>query len=106
MKNKRPIYVLTILAVIALIVAGYYAYTALFQSRTTGALTASGTVEAAEVLIAPELSGKVSEVLVNEGDHRSRITESFELLAYFFARQRCIVLHTSQPLFRPVERLY
>lgn len=68
MQNKRPIYVLTILAVIVLIAAGYYAYTAFFQSRATGALTASGTVEAAEVLIAPELSGKVSEVLINEGD--------------------------------------
>jgi HlyD family secretion protein len=68
MQNKRPIYVLTILAVIALIAAGYYAYPALFQARATDALTASGTVEAAEVLIAPELSGKVSEVLVNEGD--------------------------------------
>lgn len=68
MQTKRPIYVLTILAVIALIAAGYYAYTTFFQSGKTGALTASGTVEAAEVLIAPELSGKVSEVLVNEGD--------------------------------------
>jgi len=68
MQTKRPIYVLTILAVIALIAAGYYAYTAFFQSGKTGALTASGTVEAAEVLIAPELSGKVSEVIVNEGD--------------------------------------
>ena len=32
------------------------------------ALTASGTVEATEILIAPEISGKVTEVLVNQGD--------------------------------------
>lgn len=68
MQNKRLFNVLIVLILVAVIATGYYTYTTLFQSRTTDALTASGTVEAAEVLIAPELSGKVSEVLVNEGD--------------------------------------
>ena len=68
MQSKNPIKVLIALAVVALIAAGYYAYNTLSKSNNTGALAASGTVEAAEVLIAPELSGKVSEVLVNEGD--------------------------------------
>ena len=68
MQNKRIPSMLVVLVVIILIASGYYAYVTLTKSNKSGALTASGTVEAAEVLIAPELSGKVSEVLVNEGD--------------------------------------
>jgi multidrug resistance efflux pump len=69
MQTKRPIYVLIVLVVAALAAAGYYAYNTYFvASAASGALNASGTVEAAEVLIAPELSGKVTEVLVKEGD--------------------------------------
>ncbi len=68
MQTKRPLSVLIVLVVIALAVAGYYAYTNFAQPTGSAALTASGTVEAADVLIAPELSGKVSQVLVNEGD--------------------------------------
>ena len=33
-----------------------------------GSLTASGTIEATQVKVAPELSGQVAEVLVKEGD--------------------------------------
>jgi HlyD family secretion protein len=39
----------------------------LSQSKTTG-LTASGFIEAEEVTIAPELGGRVTELLVEEGD--------------------------------------
>ena len=69
MQTKRPLSILFVLAVVALLAAGYYAYNTYFvASAASGALTASGTIEAADVLIAPELSGKVTEVLVNEGD--------------------------------------
>ena len=67
MQTKRPPFLIIILVIAALIGGGYYAYT-LTRPTNPGALTASGTVEATEVLIAPELSGKVTEVLVNEGD--------------------------------------
>ncbi len=69
MQTKRPLSLLIVLVLVVLSAAGYYAYTTFSQPGNTGALTASGTVEAADVLIAPELAGKVSEVLVNEGDH-------------------------------------
>lgn len=68
MQNKRIPSIMVVLVVIILIASGYYAYVTLTKSNKSGVLTASGTVEAAEVLIAPELSGKVSEVFVNEGD--------------------------------------
>jgi multidrug efflux pump subunit AcrA (membrane-fusion protein) len=38
------------------------------RAAGNGALDASGTVEAVEVIIAPELSGRVQEVLVEQGD--------------------------------------
>lgn len=37
-------------------------------SATDGPLTASGTIEATEITIAPELAGRVVEVLVSEGE--------------------------------------
>lgn len=38
------------------------------RAAGNGALDASGTVEAVEVVVAPELSGRVTEVLVEQGD--------------------------------------
>jgi len=38
------------------------------RAAGNGALDASGTVEAIEVVVAPELSGRVAEVLVDQGD--------------------------------------
>ena len=66
MQTKRPTFVIVALILVALIAGGYYAYNLVRPVNTD--LTASGTVEATEILIAPELSGKVVEVLVNEGD--------------------------------------
>ncbi|MDO9303167.1 MAG: biotin/lipoyl-binding protein, partial [Anaerolineales bacterium] len=66
MQIKRPPFVVIVLAVLILLAGGYYLYNATLPANS--ALTASGTVEATEILIAPELSGKVTEVLVNQGD--------------------------------------
>lgn len=66
MQIKRPPFVVIILALAILLAGGYYLYT--ITRPANSALTASGTVEATEILIAPELSGKVTEVLVNQGD--------------------------------------
>jgi multidrug resistance efflux pump len=38
------------------------------RAAGNGAMDASGTVEAVEVIVAPELSGRVAEVLVGQGD--------------------------------------
>ncbi len=52
--------------VVALIIAGYYVARALTGS-SNGQLKASGTIETTTVNVSPELSGKVSQVLVDEG---------------------------------------
>ncbi|MEW5867847.1 MAG: HlyD family efflux transporter periplasmic adaptor subunit [Chloroflexota bacterium] len=39
------------------------------SAAANGALQASGTVEAVEISVAPELSGRVAEVMVAKGDH-------------------------------------
>lgn len=69
MQSKRLPVQVFLLIILVLAVAGYYAYTNYFvAAAASGALTASGTVEATDVSLAPELSGKVTEVLVSEGD--------------------------------------
>jgi HlyD family secretion protein len=66
MQTKRPPFVVIILVLAILLAGGYYLYTATRPVNST--LAASGAVEATEILIAPEISGKVIEVLINEGD--------------------------------------
>jgi len=66
MQTKRPTFVVIALVVIALLAGAYYFYNVTRPVNT--ALTASGTVETTEILIAPEVSGKVAEVLVEEGE--------------------------------------
>jgi len=46
---------------------GYFGIRYLLTPKDNPALVASGSIEAVEVTIAPELAGKVNEVLVDEG---------------------------------------
>ncbi|NOY97584.1 MAG: HlyD family efflux transporter periplasmic adaptor subunit [Chloroflexi bacterium] len=67
MSPKRPPIPIIVLLVLVVLVGGWF----LFQSYTDGGngpLRASGTIEAVDVNIAPELPGLVSEVMVAEGD--------------------------------------
>jgi HlyD family secretion protein len=48
--------------------AGAWYFLARADSQTNGAITASGTVEAVEVIISPEISGRVMDVLVAQGE--------------------------------------
>jgi HlyD family secretion protein len=66
--NRPPVPVIIILVLAIVGVAAYFLWPTLFPTLANGALTASGTVETTQVVIAPELAGKVAEVLVNEGD--------------------------------------
>jgi HlyD family secretion protein len=59
-----PVIVILILAGAAL---GWYFFSRA-DSNADGAIAASGTVEAVEVVISPELSGRVTEVLVMQGE--------------------------------------
>ncbi len=64
--RQMPRRAILILAVVILI-AGYYVVRAL-SADGNGQLEASGTIETVSVQISPEVSGKVKEVLVAEGD--------------------------------------
>ncbi len=66
MKHKRPSILVTIVVVVVVLVGGYFGVRALVNKSGTP-LTASGTIEAIEVTISPEIGGKVTEVSVDEG---------------------------------------
>lgn len=66
MSHKRPPIPVIIVIVLVVIIGAYF----IIENMKTdnSALTASGTIEAVEITLSPELSGKVVEVLVDEGD--------------------------------------
>jgi len=66
MKHNRPPVPVIVILVLVVLVGGYFGIRALLNKGST-ALTASGTIEAIEVTISPEIGGKVAEVLVDEG---------------------------------------
>jgi HlyD family secretion protein len=66
MNHKRPPVPAIIVIVLLIAVSAYFFYTQSAETKST-ALTASGFIEATQVNIAPELAGKVTEVLVDEG---------------------------------------
>ena len=67
MHSKRPPVPVIVIILLALLVGGYYGLQALFAEEN-GALQASGTIEAVDVSVSPEMAGKVVEVLADEGD--------------------------------------
>lgn len=67
MSHKRPPVPVIVLLALLVIVGGYFIIKGL-SDKQNGALTASGSIEAVEVSISPEIGGKVAEVYVEEGD--------------------------------------
>lgn len=66
MNHKRPPIPVIVILLIVIAVSAYFIYTQSAE-KDTGALTASGFIESTQVNAAPELAGKVTEVLVEEG---------------------------------------
>ena len=66
MQHRLPPLPVRILVLLILVLGGYYAVRSL-QSEDSGALAASGTIEATVVNVSPEMAGKIKEVLVAEG---------------------------------------
>jgi HlyD family secretion protein len=64
LRRFLPIIIVVILAIAAI---GWY-YFSRAATKVGGAITASGTVEAVEVIVSPEISGRATEVLVSQGD--------------------------------------
>src|SRR5689334_12152000 len=63
-RNNLPLILIIIFAIAAI---GYYGYTSYMSKNSNGQLKASGTIEAVQVNVSPETSGKVKEVLVDQG---------------------------------------
>ena len=66
--HPNPRKIIPIVLFLAVVAFAIYYLTTVSGSQATGPLAASGTVEAIEIRLAPEISGRVVEVLVNEGD--------------------------------------
>jgi len=66
MQNRRIF--IPIILILAVIAVAFWYVTTQNTKPTTSALTGSGTVETVEVTISPEVSGRITEVLANEGD--------------------------------------
>jgi multidrug resistance efflux pump len=67
MHDKRRILIPVILIVLLLVAGGWYLVTQNQSDETEQGLSGSGTVEAVEVTISPEVSGRAVEVLAQEG---------------------------------------
>lgn len=68
MNHNRPPVPVIIIVLLAILGAAAYFLWPQFQPAAETGLTASGTVETVQTSIAPEVAGKVLEVLVEEGD--------------------------------------
>ena len=66
MRNRRRAIVIVVI-VLAVLVGGYYGVRAL-NGGNSAALKASGTIETTDIMVGPEIGGKVAQVLVQEGD--------------------------------------
>ncbi len=67
MQSRRPSPLIIIVIVLVLATIGYFVYQTWFQNNAALQLKASGTIEATNVNVAPELAGKVKDVMVDEG---------------------------------------
>ena len=66
--HLNPRRIVPIVLLVAIIAAAAWYFTMGQGSQSNGALAASGTIEGTQVVVAPEISGRVREVLVQEGD--------------------------------------
>jgi multidrug efflux pump subunit AcrA (membrane-fusion protein) len=65
---KHPATIVRVVIILAIVSAAAYWFLAVRQSDANGRLTASGTIEAHEVIIAPEQGGRVADVSVDVGE--------------------------------------
>jgi membrane fusion protein YbhG len=77
--HPNPRRIVPIILVIAIIAAAAWYFTSGQGGSSNGALAASGTIEGTQVVVAPEISGRVQEVLVQEGD----VVQSGQVLVRF-----------------------
>ena len=66
MKTLRIILIILLVSAIAVVV--YWYLTTQNTSPVSSSLTGSGTVETTEIIISPEVTGRIVDILVGEGD--------------------------------------
>ncbi|MBT3188743.1 MAG: HlyD family efflux transporter periplasmic adaptor subunit [Anaerolineae bacterium] len=91
MHKKRPPIPVIVIILLVVLIGGYYGLENLFTENNSG-LSASGSIEAVEVNVSPEMAGKVSEVLVAEGDSVQADSPLLALDPSLLAAQRTVAL--------------
>ncbi|CAG1012321.1 hypothetical protein ANAEL_04392 [Anaerolineales bacterium] len=91
MNHKRPP-IQAIIVVLLLVAVSIYFIVTQVISNKKGALTASGTIEATQVNVAPEMAGKVTEVLADEGQAVSVDAPLLQLDPSLLAAQRAVAV--------------
>ncbi len=91
MQPKRPPVPVIVVLLLALLVGGYYGLQALFDEKN-GGLQASGSIEAVDVSVSPEMAGKVTDVLADEGDAVEVDTPLLYLDDSLLAAQRAVAV--------------
>jgi HlyD family secretion protein len=89
MNHKRPPLQAIVVVALLVIVSIYFIVTQVLSDKN-GVLTASGTIEAVQVNVAPELAGKVAEVLEDEGQAVSADAPLLQLDPSLLAAQRTV----------------
>ncbi|MBN1454486.1 MAG: efflux RND transporter periplasmic adaptor subunit [Anaerolineales bacterium] len=91
MQHKRPPVPVIVVLLLVLLVGGYYGLQALFDEKN-GGLQASGSIEAVDVSVSPEMAGKVTDVLADEGDAVEVDTPLLYLDDSLLAAQRAVAV--------------
>ena len=89
MNHKRPPIPAIVILVLLIALSIYFIVTQTAGADET-ALTASGAIEATQVNVAPEISGKVTEVLVEEGQSVSMSAPLLRLAPSLLDAQRAV----------------
>jgi HlyD family secretion protein len=89
MTHKRPPLPVIIVLGLAILTAAFFGIRALVNKGDT-TLTASGTIEAVEISVSPEIGGKVAEVYVDEGDEVQTGDPLFRLDDTLLQAQRAV----------------
>jgi len=89
MNHKRPPLPAIIVIALLVIVSAYFIITQALSNKN-GVLTASGTIEATQVNVAPEMAGKVTEVLADEGQAVAVDDPLLQLDPSLLAAQRAV----------------
>lgn len=89
MNHKRPPLPVIVVMLLVVVASVYFVVSQSLKERN-GALTASGTIEAVQVNIAPELSGKALEVLAEEGKLVTKDAALLRLDPSLLAAQRAV----------------